>query len=181
MNGFNGKRRVSGFTLTELMVVILVVAILAAIATPSMTEMIQRNRIDAYSNELISALSLARSEAIKRGETALVKNQDNAPLYRGWRVEAATFSAPNTPLVVQEQIGMKNTVFCGNACEGDDKGGKDEPTSISFNSRGNLVAPAKEVKMVLIPGNCSPKKLVGKAIWISAVGRISSKRVPCPG
>ena len=181
MNCFNVKRRTSGFTLVELMTIVVVVAILVAMATPSMTTMIQRNRIDAYSNELISALAMARSEAIKRGELASVKNSSNKSLVNGWQVAAATFSNPSSALVIQEQIGMKDAEFCGSACTTD---GKDDPVSITFNSRGNLEslngAQVKEVKMVLIPGNCSPKKDVGKAIWISAVGRISSKRVACP-
>ena len=59
-------RKKSGFTLIELIVTISIVSILASIAIPSFTGMIKSNRISAGTNELVSALFLARSEALKR-------------------------------------------------------------------------------------------------------------------
>jgi type IV fimbrial biogenesis protein FimT len=56
-----------GFTLTELMVTITISAILLAVAVPSFKDMINNNRISAQTNELVSDLTLARSEAVKRG------------------------------------------------------------------------------------------------------------------
>ena len=64
--------RPSGFTLIELLVVIAIVAILGAIALPSFRDIIQSNRLSAASSALQVSLSLARSEASKRGADARV-------------------------------------------------------------------------------------------------------------
>jgi type IV fimbrial biogenesis protein FimT len=61
-------RRSKGFTLVELMVTILIVAVLAAIALPSFRNVIQRNRVAAASNDLLASLSYARNTAITRGQ-----------------------------------------------------------------------------------------------------------------
>lgn len=64
------KRR--GFTLVELLVVLAVGSILLAIAVPSYAFMVNANRLAAVTNDLVTALHLARSEAIKRGTRVTV-------------------------------------------------------------------------------------------------------------
>jgi len=59
--------RSRGFTLVELLVTIAVVAILAAIALPSYTSMIQRSDVSSASNRLLADLGYARSEAATLG------------------------------------------------------------------------------------------------------------------
>ncbi|HHW4680197.1 MAG TPA: GspH/FimT family pseudopilin [Xylella taiwanensis] len=55
---------VRGFTLMELMIAVVVVAVLAAIAFPSFHSLIRSNRVSSRTNELISSIALARSEAV---------------------------------------------------------------------------------------------------------------------
>ena len=56
-----------GFNLLELMAAVAVLGILLALGVPSFTQMIRNNRVVANTNELVVALSAARSEAVKRG------------------------------------------------------------------------------------------------------------------
>lgn len=71
------KRRRSGFTLIELMIAIAVAAILITLATPSFRLLIQNNRISGAANDFVTALNLARGEAIKRGATVFICRTDD--------------------------------------------------------------------------------------------------------
>lgn len=65
-------RRPAGFTLVELIVTILIIAVLAAIALPSFRSVIQRNRVTTAHNELLASLAYARTTAITRGQLVSV-------------------------------------------------------------------------------------------------------------
>jgi type IV fimbrial biogenesis protein FimT len=60
--------RQQGFSLLELMIVIVVMAILLAIAVPSFRETMQRSQVGSATNELLASFDYARSEAISRGQ-----------------------------------------------------------------------------------------------------------------
>lgn len=60
------RKHESGFTIIELMIVIVVIAIIIAIAAPSFQKMLERNRLKSAVEEVKSDLQLAKSEAIKR-------------------------------------------------------------------------------------------------------------------
>ena len=64
--------RQDGFTLVELMVVLSVAAILTTIGVPSFLSTIRDNGVSTRTNELITDLALARTEAIRRGQTVTV-------------------------------------------------------------------------------------------------------------
>lgn len=62
----------SGFTLIELIVSMVIVAILLALAAPSFRNMILDSRRSSVANELMATLQLARIEALKLSRDAFV-------------------------------------------------------------------------------------------------------------
>lgn len=58
-----------GFTLVEVLVVLSITAIIVGAATPSFMNIVANNRVAAASSELVIALNLAKSEAIRSGMT----------------------------------------------------------------------------------------------------------------
>jgi type IV fimbrial biogenesis protein FimT len=62
----------SGATLLELMVVLAVSAILLGIGVPSFIGLANSSRLTSATNELVSSLHLARSEAIKRNSRTVM-------------------------------------------------------------------------------------------------------------
>ncbi len=56
-----------GFTLIELMIALALALLLLTLGIPSFKELIQSNRLTTAADDLLAALQLTRSEAIKRG------------------------------------------------------------------------------------------------------------------
>jgi type IV fimbrial biogenesis protein FimT len=66
------KNRAQGMTIVELMIALLILSILMGLAIPSFREMTSNSRTTAAINGLVTAMTLARSEALKRASPAIV-------------------------------------------------------------------------------------------------------------
>jgi len=85
-----------GFTLLELMVVVVIAGLLLGIGVPAMGNFIRNSRITAAANDIMATLHYARSEAIKRRAAVSVCSSTNAldadpdcaasPMLTGWVV-----------------------------------------------------------------------------------------------
>ena len=74
---YQARQFATGFTAIELMVVVSIVAILAALAAPSFSPLIENWRVRESAEQLQSTLYYARSEAIKRGGQVLIQKISN--------------------------------------------------------------------------------------------------------
>jgi type IV fimbrial biogenesis protein FimT len=74
-----GARGCRGLSLVELLVTVAIVAVLAAVATPSFVSTVRSARLSTAANEFLTALRLARSEALRRGgRVAMCRSADGA-------------------------------------------------------------------------------------------------------
>lgn len=77
-------RTQSGFTLIELMIVVTLLGIFAAIAVPSFNQFINKSRTQSFNNDLIALLQYARAAAVEqrtfirvcKGEKSLTVQRD---------------------------------------------------------------------------------------------------------
>jgi len=86
----------SGFTLIEMMIVLVIVAIVMVLVPPGMQQLSLSTNLKSYSHEMLSSVYLARSEAIKRNApvTLCVSTDgatcaDSGDWEDGWIVVAA--------------------------------------------------------------------------------------------
>ena len=80
-------RRQRGFTLIELMVTLAIGSILMLVAVPSLTTYRRNAELTSATNTLLAAINAARSEAMKRGTSAMVVPTNNGTDWNtGWVV-----------------------------------------------------------------------------------------------
>jgi prepilin-type N-terminal cleavage/methylation domain-containing protein len=113
-------RHASGFTLVELVITVSVLALLASFALPGFTAIMQNNAMTASANELITAFTLARSEALKRESPVTICWTDSANAdapdcgdgngwHSGWLIfadEDADGAFDDDEDVIRRQVGL---------------------------------------------------------------------------
>lgn len=170
-----------GFTVVELVVTLAVAAIVLATAVPSLATMVRNNRLAAASNELVTALQLARAEATRRGRPVSLCSSDDgatcAASTQGWAgrrwlvfQDAASSGAPVTGGAGFELIRVFNGVEAGLALT------SPQPY-LRFASNGSVAPAAAEQSFRLQPDAC-----VGddrRSIVISRLGRVRTARGAC--
>lgn len=114
----------AGFSLVELLIAIVIVAILAAVAVPSYREFVAGQRIKTASFDIMAVLTLARSEAIKRNLDILV-----TPATGGW-ANGWTVAASGAAALNQQNALPGITITCAGGC----------PDPVTYTANGRLAA-----------------------------------------
>ncbi|MBK6865937.1 MAG: GspH/FimT family pseudopilin [Ideonella sp.] len=86
MKSHRGARCAAGFTLIELMVTISLIVVVMALAAPSFTAFQRNAQLTSSANTLLSSLSAARAEAMKRGRNVTVTPSAGSNWGSGWIV-----------------------------------------------------------------------------------------------
>lgn len=151
-----GRMQSKGFTLIELMVTLAILGIFAAIAVPSMSNLIESNRVQGATEELLSQLQYARGEAVIRNRVVTVENTSgtNGNWSSGLRIFASASRVPNTAYnqtndgpALREHPGLNQTGLTSNS---------NANRYLSFRPNGSL-ATAAEVLITVCVNNQANK------------------------
>ncbi len=165
-----------GFTLVELMVVIAIAAILMSIALPSFRGTIRSNRLATASNELISAVALARSEAIRSTRPAIVcPSSTGVSCSADWNqgllvwVDLNGNAVPGADELVRFIQPKSSLTLSANL------------TEVAFNGRG-VVAGGVSPAFVLQPegAQCMSGELLVYRLDFNVSGQVSTEKGACP-
>lgn len=138
-----------GLTLIELVMTVVLVSLVLALAVPSFRTMILNNRMASQTNELISALNQARSEAVKRSESVTICRRDRADWLNGWSTltgDDCTLDAGETEISASMTFeGLSQLVGTANSLTFTGKGLSTAGATVSFtfcDQRGGAHARA---------------------------------------
>lgn len=146
----------SGFTIIELMMTLVVAAIILALAAPSFRDFIANNRLTTTTNSFITAISFARSEAVKRTNNVRVVAVSPSSANEwggGWQV---VDNGGNVLRVFQSDASVVTM---------DDT---NDVTTLTFDSRGFLANLAGGTSISICDNRDGE---TGRRITISATGR----------
>lgn len=144
-----------GFTLVELMVVVVLLSILLVIGVPSYQGITTSNRITAEINGLVTHLQYARSVAVKQGETVIVTSNSGANWANGWTVTVVGSGA----LLKQQQAftGSDTLIATVPSITYDGNGFTPNATTLTLHDQANTVDYRRCV-VVSAGGQLTPNK-----------------------
>lgn len=157
-------RNVRGFTLIELMVTLVVAAILLALAVPSFTAMIKKNRASSDVSALTTAIAYARSEAVARNKDICVTVPSAQGTWKdGWLVRIEDGSCAGDQLRVFAPASSTSVLTV--------KASGSAVTKFGFTSSGFRSGSAAYVISYFAGSACDPE--TGRVLTINATGRVS--------
>ena len=130
----NAHKNSQGFTLIEMLVIVLIIGILSAIAAPSFLSLFNRNKVDDGLNQVRGALQECQREAIRKNKAYMVA------------VDTTNNKLTGSCLVTGERILPVGVAIATNL----------SPSSITFSLRGNTTNSGKIV--VSMSDGSSPKQ-----------------------
>lgn len=160
---FDYFQKTKGFTLIELIITLTIAAVLVSLAAPSFRDVIKNNRLSAQYNELLTSMSLTRSEAVKRGTDIIILSKNGANWQSGWTVfnDTNNNNTPDTSEIIRvgSPASTGITIKANNSI-----------SRITYHASG-LASNAGT--FTLCDDRTSPEKYA-KALIINAVGRVRS-------
>ncbi len=167
-------RRFDGFTMVEMLFVIVIIGIGMSIAVPSFQGMLQRNRLATQANDLTMAINLARSEASRIGNIVSLQAAvgDSGNEFGGGYCIVTGNPGNCNGTVFRRFAAIPGTATLA----GQPEGGWAVPrTSIQFNGRGGLSGTSNQYLDLCLEGQ------LGRRIEINMIGRPKVWREAEPG
>jgi type IV fimbrial biogenesis protein FimT len=169
-------KRQAGFTVTELMVVTAIVAILLSIGVPSFRYITNSYRMSAEVNGLLGDMMYARSEAVREGQTVTVCVSSNRVACTGganWASGWIVFSDPNGNQIVDagEIVLRTQAAFTGTVPDTFNASGG--ITAITYNREGFATTAAGFPNTTIILHDQTSNAVWTRCLWITPVGTLT--------
>jgi type IV fimbrial biogenesis protein FimT len=135
----------AGFSLLELMIAVVVLAIGVGLAIPTFRELVRNSNVSSTTNDLLVAINLARQEAIKRGtRVAVMSKSAGADWSTGWNI---VVDAARDGTYTGDTVRTREAVSTGYSIKvkASGAGGKDD--RIVFDSSGSMTNGLKPPDM----------------------------------
>jgi type IV fimbrial biogenesis protein FimT len=114
MNSNCQRKFQSGFTLIELMIVLLIASVLSVMGGPMLAETVKKNRLRAEADRMLSTLNLTRSEAVKRNlPVSICQSSDGASCVGDWEDGWIVFTNSDGDNTVDAGVDQVIRVFEG--------------------------------------------------------------------
>jgi type IV fimbrial biogenesis protein FimT len=158
-------KKTGGFTLIELLITLAVLAIVLAFAVPSFTNLIENSRVTTQTNNLLAAVNLARSEAVKRGVEVSIQNEPGGFVDGGCVIIGALDGCQNArdnSLMFREFPELNGVAVNQVGVVG-----------VTFDGRGYQSAPGANVQIEMEPRDCTVGDNRTRVISVSLAGRAS--------
>ena len=161
-------KKQAGLTLIELMVSTIILALLMAVALPSMKSMLDRGNFKPIGRSFEKAVKYARSEAINRSQTVRISPLDGSSDWsKGWRIDAITQANPLVLTLIRTFDEIPgDSIFTSDTFDGDTF------FDILPNGQAALIG-----NFTLSPANCSGGKTYTYSILLSGI--IDRSESPC--
>lgn len=164
-----------GFTLIELMVTLVVAAVLAGLAAPSLREVIANNRLKSHISALQGSLMLARTEAInRRARVVVCKSSDQATCATAgnWQQGWIVFVDTNDSATVDtgEAVLQKVSALSGSFIL---KASGDLTDYVSYTITGAAKLKAADTAQTGVFNLCQTAGGNARQIEVFATGRLS--------
>jgi type IV fimbrial biogenesis protein FimT len=163
-------KRLCGFTLIELIMVLLIASVIVAGAFPSLIESIRNNEVASQNMSLIAMLNFARSEAIRRSTPVTMVMTANAD---GWE---AIVEDPNNEIEIEGCVPGQLRCTSNSGVQIDFVS-----TELIFNNRGYIRGreePWVSETIYLQHDYCSGENQ-RRRIDITPTGQVRSCSLPC--
>ncbi len=164
----NIKRQL-GFTIIELMASITVAMIVLGVGVPSFVDIVRSNDAITDVNHLVTAVNLARSEAVGRGVEVTIVPQSGNDWTTGWVVgidSDGDDTFPETGEPVLRTFDAVNSLTFTAA-----------PVRIEFKPTGEVAALAS---FAMVPAHCNDANNRQRTLSIAMAGYVDLTKQNCP-